>query len=105
MQAVARLPKRAQNESRFCPGSDFQVQETLSVFAKAYGVPREAYVSQSPSAWRFTKTPYNSSSVMALKSFIDVSRDSHFPIQNLPLWHLQPKQGKPHVGAAIAQHV
>src|SRR6266540_2734775 len=38
---------------------------------------------------------------MPLKSFIDVSRDSHFPIQNLPFGIFQPKEGKPRVGVAI----
>ena len=34
-------------------------------------------------------------------SFIDVPRDSHFPIQNLPFGVFQPKQAKPRVGVAI----
>src|SRR6059036_3818067 len=38
---------------------------------------------------------------MALKSFIEVSPDSHFPIQNLPFGVFQPRQGKPRVGVAI----
>src|SRR5205809_6124894 len=38
---------------------------------------------------------------MSLKSFIDVSPDSHFPIQNLPFGIFQPKGGKPRVGVAI----
>ena len=38
---------------------------------------------------------------MPLKSFIDVARDSHFPIQNLPFGIFQPKEGKPRVGVAI----
>src|SRR6266540_3596808 len=38
---------------------------------------------------------------MPLKSFIDVSRDSHFPIQNLPFGVFEPKEGKPRVGVAI----
>src|SRR5256886_4843206 len=36
-----------------------------------------------------------------LRSFIEVSADSHFPIQNLPFGVFQPKQGKPRVGVAI----
>src|SRR5437660_7989781 len=36
-----------------------------------------------------------------LRSFIDVPRDSHFPIQNLPFGIFQPKEGKPRVGVAI----
>ena len=38
---------------------------------------------------------------MALKSFIEVSPDSHFPIQNLPFGIFQPKGGKPRAGVAI----
>ena len=36
-----------------------------------------------------------------LRSFLDVPRDSHFPIQNLPFGVFQPKQAKPRVGVAI----
>src|SRR6266566_1183921 len=36
-----------------------------------------------------------------LRSFIDVPRDSHFPIQNLPFGIFQPKESKPRVGVAI----
>src|SRR6476660_583617 len=38
---------------------------------------------------------------MALKSFIEVSPDSHFPLENLPFGVFQPRQGKPRVGVAI----
>src|SRR4249920_3246515 len=38
---------------------------------------------------------------MPLKSFIDVSPDSHFPLENLPFGVFQPRQGKPRVGVAI----
>jgi fumarylacetoacetase len=38
---------------------------------------------------------------MPLESFVEVSADSHFPIQNLPFGVFQPKQGKPRVGVAI----
>src|SRR6266542_4478105 len=38
---------------------------------------------------------------MSLQSFIDVSPDSHFPIQNLPFGIFQPKGGKPRAGVAI----
>ncbi len=38
---------------------------------------------------------------MSLKSFIEVSPDSHFPIQNLPFGIFQPKGGKPRAGVAI----
>src|SRR5215468_11830896 len=42
---------------------------------------------------------------MSLKSFIDVSPDSHFPIQNLPFGIFQPKGGKPRAGVAIGDLV
>src|SRR5215217_2355853 len=38
---------------------------------------------------------------MPLKSFIQVSPDSHFPLENLPFGVFEPKQGKPRVGVAI----
>jgi fumarylacetoacetase len=38
---------------------------------------------------------------MPLKSFIEVSPDSHFPIQNLPFGIFQPKQENARVGVAI----
>jgi fumarylacetoacetase len=38
---------------------------------------------------------------MALRSFIEVSPDSHFPLENLPFGVFQPKRGKPRVGVAI----
>jgi len=41
----------------------------------------------------------------ALESFIDVRRDSHFPIQNLPFGIFKPKQGSPRVGVAIGEYV
>ncbi|HKS04525.1 MAG TPA: hypothetical protein VJR49_04135, partial [Chthoniobacterales bacterium] len=42
---------------------------------------------------------------MSLKSFIDVSPDSHFPIQNLPFGIFQPRGGKPRAGVAIGDFV
>jgi len=39
--------------------------------------------------------------IMPQKSFIEVSPDSHFPIQNLPFGIFQPKGGKPRAGVAI----
>jgi len=42
---------------------------------------------------------------MALKSFIEVARDSHFSIQNLPFGVFQPKRGKPRMGVAIGEFV
>src|SRR4029450_5897547 len=38
---------------------------------------------------------------MALRSFIEVSADSHFPLENLPFGVFEPRQGKPRVGVAI----
>src|SRR5438132_588487 len=38
---------------------------------------------------------------MAVRSFIDISPDSHFPLENLPFGVFEPKQGKPRVGVAI----
>jgi len=38
---------------------------------------------------------------MRLQSFIEVPRDSHFSIQNLPFGIFRPKRGKPRVGVAI----
>ncbi len=40
-----------------------------------------------------------------LRSFIEVPRDSHFPIQNLPFGIFQLKEGKPRVGVAIGEFV
>jgi fumarylacetoacetase len=42
---------------------------------------------------------------MPLRSFIEVSRDSHFPIQNLPFGVFQPKDGRPRVGVAIGDFI
>src|ERR1700746_2600273 len=38
---------------------------------------------------------------MALRSFIEVASDSHFPLENLPFGIFQPKRGRPRVGVAI----
>src|SRR4030095_5815868 len=38
---------------------------------------------------------------MALRSFVEVSPDSHFPLENLPFGVFQPRQGKARVGVAI----
>lgn len=40
-----------------------------------------------------------------LKSFIEVSPDSHFPIQNLPFGIFKTAQGPPRVGVAIGEFV
>ena len=42
---------------------------------------------------------------MTLRSFVEVSPDSDFPIQNLPFGVFQPKQDKPRVGVAIGDRV
>jgi fumarylacetoacetase len=41
----------------------------------------------------------------ALKSFIEVAPDSHFPIQNLPFGIFKPAQGDARVGVAIGEFV
>src|SRR5438132_13197516 len=38
---------------------------------------------------------------MAVRSFIGISPDSHFPLENLPFGVFEPKQRKPRVGVAI----
>jgi fumarylacetoacetase len=40
-----------------------------------------------------------------LRSFIDVPRDSHFPIQNLPFGIFKPAQGPARVGVAIGESI
>src|SRR5258708_39327129 len=42
---------------------------------------------------------------MALKSFIDVPRDSHFPLENLPFGVFKPRDGKARVGLALGEYV
>src|ERR1700688_4064149 len=42
---------------------------------------------------------------MPLKSFIDVPRESHFPIQNLPFGVFKPRGSAARVGVAIGEHV
>lgn len=39
------------------------------------------------------------------RSFLPVSADSHFPIQNLPLGVFSREQSEPHIGAAIGEYV
>src|SRR6516165_7665555 len=38
---------------------------------------------------------------MPLRSFIEVSPDSHFPLENLPFGVFEPKRGKTRVGVAV----
>jgi len=42
---------------------------------------------------------------MALKSFIDVPRDSHFPLENLPFGVFKPDEGAARIGVALGEHV
>ena len=42
---------------------------------------------------------------MALHSFVEIAKDSHFPLENLPFGIFQPKGGKPCVGVAIGDLV
>jgi fumarylacetoacetase len=42
---------------------------------------------------------------MAQQSFIDIPRDSHFPIQNLPFGVFKPREGKARIGVAIGDLV
>jgi fumarylacetoacetase len=42
---------------------------------------------------------------MALKSFIDIPRDSHFPLENLPFGVFKPRDGPARVGVAIGEFV
>jgi fumarylacetoacetase len=42
---------------------------------------------------------------MALRSFLEIAKDSDFPIQNLPFGVFQPEQDKPRVGVAIGDLV
>ncbi|HEY6069935.1 MAG TPA: hypothetical protein VIU85_01080, partial [Chthoniobacterales bacterium] len=42
---------------------------------------------------------------MPLKSFIDVPRDSHFPLENLPFGVFKPKNGSARVGVALGEYV
>ena len=42
---------------------------------------------------------------MPLKSFIDVPRDSHFPLENLPFGVFKPRDGAARVGVALGEDV
>jgi len=42
---------------------------------------------------------------MALKSFIDVARDSHFPLENLPFGVFKPREGPARIGVALGKDV
>ena len=38
---------------------------------------------------------------MSLRSFVEISPESHFPLENLPFGVFEPKQGGPRVGVAV----
>jgi fumarylacetoacetase len=42
---------------------------------------------------------------MALKSFVEIPRDSHFPLENLPFGIFKPRDGAARVGVAIGEYV
>jgi fumarylacetoacetase len=42
---------------------------------------------------------------MPLKSFIDIPRDSHFPLENLPFGVFKPCDGKARIGVALGEYV
>jgi fumarylacetoacetase len=42
---------------------------------------------------------------MALKSFIDIAPDSHFPIENLPFGVFKPRDGDARIGVALGDYV
>jgi fumarylacetoacetase len=42
---------------------------------------------------------------MAVKSFIDVPSDSHFPLENLPFGVFKPRDGSARIGVALGEYV
>src|SRR5947209_930525 len=42
---------------------------------------------------------------MALRSFIDIPEDSHFPLENLPFGIFRPRQGAARAGVALGDYV
>src|SRR5207253_2797629 len=46
-----------------------------------------------------------SSFLMALKSFVDVPRASHFPLENLPFGVFKPREGPARIGVALGEDV
>src|SRR6267378_2236628 len=42
---------------------------------------------------------------MALKSFIDLPRDSYFPLENLPFGVFKPREGPARIGVALGEDV
>ncbi len=53
--------------------------------------------------WRFLETPYNWP--MPQQSFIEVPRDSHFPLENLPFGVFKPRDGDARIGVAIGEEI
>ena len=42
---------------------------------------------------------------MALRSFIEIGQDSHFPLENLPFGIFKPRDGKTRAGVALGDYV
>src|SRR5689334_5466879 len=42
---------------------------------------------------------------MALRSFIEVAEDSHFPLENLPFGVFKPRDGAARIGVALGDYV
>jgi fumarylacetoacetase len=42
---------------------------------------------------------------MALKSFIDIAPESHFPLENLPFGVFKPSGGEPRIGVALGEYI
>ena len=42
---------------------------------------------------------------MALRSFIEIASDSHFPLENLPFGVFKPRDGSARIGVALGDHV
>ena len=42
---------------------------------------------------------------MALRSFIHVAADSHFPLENLPFGVFKPRDGVARIGVALGEYV
>src|SRR6202030_2702931 len=42
---------------------------------------------------------------MALRSFIEIDPDSHFPLENLPFGVFKPREGAARIGVAVGEYV
>src|SRR6266581_8628804 len=42
---------------------------------------------------------------MALRSFIEVAKDSHFPLENLPFGVFKPREGPARIGVALGENI